>query len=62
MRAAFRDHIIYGAVDSILTGLLSNDRAAMLAKHLPAGQADADTRAAKAEESRRRIDQAEAFM
>jgi hypothetical protein len=63
IRAAFRDHVIYDAVDSILTPLLSHDRDAMLARHLPATQVDADQRAAeKAAQLRRRIDQAEAFM
>jgi hypothetical protein len=63
VRAAFRDHVIYDAVDAILTPLLSHDRDAMLARHLPATQADADDRAAgKAAQLRRRIDQAEAFM
>jgi hypothetical protein len=42
IRAAFRDHVIY---DAILTPLLSHDRDAMLAAHLPATQAAADQRA-----------------
>jgi DNA invertase Pin-like site-specific DNA recombinase len=63
VRASFRDHEIYAAVDGILCGLLSHDMDAMMAAHLPASQADADTRAAaKAEQLQRRIDQADAFM
>ena len=63
VRASFRDHEIYDAVDGILGGLLGHDTAAMMAAHLPATQADADTRAAQqAEQLRRRIDQADAFM
>jgi hypothetical protein len=63
VRASFRDHEIYSAVDGILGGLLSHDMAAMMAAHLPATQADADTRAAqRAEQLQRRIDRAEAFM
>jgi site-specific DNA recombinase len=63
VRAAFRDHVIYDAVDGILTPLLSHDRDAMLAGHLPATQAAADERAAaKAAQLQRSIDQADAFM
>jgi site-specific DNA recombinase len=60
VRAAFRDHVIYAAVDTILTGLLSHDRAGMLAAHLPATQAAASARtAAQADALRRRIHQAD---
>ena len=43
---AFRDHVIYDAVDGILGGLLSHDKAAVIAARIPATQADADARAA----------------
>jgi site-specific DNA recombinase len=62
VRAAFRDHVIYGAVDGILTGLLTHDRAATLAAHIPATQAADASAAHQAEQLCRRIDQAEAFM
>ena len=63
VRAAFRDHVIYNAVDGIVGGLLSHDMAAVMAARIPASQADADERAAaKAGRLRRRIAEAEAFM
>jgi hypothetical protein len=63
IRAAFRDHDIYAAVDGIIGGLLGHDRAAMTAAHIPVTQAAADQRAAaQAAQLRRRIDQAEASM
>jgi site-specific DNA recombinase len=59
VRAAFRDHVIYSAVDNILTPLLSHDFAAILAGHTPATQADASARnEAKTGQLRRRIAQA----
>jgi DNA invertase Pin-like site-specific DNA recombinase len=63
VRAAFRDHVIYAAVDQILTGLLSGDYAGMLADRIPATQAAADARAdAAAGQLRRRIHQADASI
>ena len=63
IRAAFRDHVIYDAVDGILGGLLGRDQAAVVAARIPATQAAADARAAEqAGQLRRRIDQAEAKM
>jgi hypothetical protein len=60
VRAAFRDHVIYAAVDGILTGLLSHDYAAMLAGHIPATQAAATANADwQAGQLRRRINQAD---
>ncbi len=60
VRAAFRDHDIYAAVDGILRPLLGHDHAAMLAAQLPATQADASARAAaQAGQLRRRIAQAD---
>ena len=61
VRAAFRDHVIYDAVDGILGGLLGHDQAAVVAARIPATQAAADARAAEqAAQLHRRIDQAEA--
>jgi len=63
VRAAFRDHVIYAAVDPIVGGLLGHDRAALTAAHIPVTQAAADQRAAaQAAQLRRRIDQAEVSM
>jgi len=63
LRAAFRDHVIYDAVDPIIGGLLGHDRAALTAAHIPVTQAAADARAdAQAAQLRRRIDQAEVSM
>ena len=47
VRAAFRDHVIYNAVDGILGGLLGHDQAAVVAARIPATQAAADARAAE---------------
>jgi site-specific DNA recombinase len=59
-RAAFRDHVIYHAVDTIITPLLRHDRAATLATAIPATADAAATRtAAHAEKLRRRIRQAD---
>jgi len=59
IRAAFRDHTIYQAVDDIITPLLAHDYAAMLAGRIPATTDAATTRAqAKAAQLRRRIAQA----
>jgi hypothetical protein len=44
VRASVNDRDMQAAVDSIISGLLSHDRAAMLAATLPATQADADER------------------
>ena len=63
VRAAFRNYVIYDAVDGILGGLLSHDQAAIVAARIPATQAAADARAAEhAGQLRRRIDQADAKM
>jgi hypothetical protein len=63
VRAAFRDHVIYDAVDGILGGLLGHDQGAAVAARVPITHADADNRAAAhAAQLRRRIDQAEAKM
>jgi hypothetical protein len=59
-RAAFRDQLIYQAVDTIITRLLRHDRAAMLATAIPATADAATTRAAaQADQLRRRIHQAD---
>ena len=63
VRAAFRDYVIYDAVDGILGGLLGHNQAAAVAARMPVTQADAAARAAEhAQELRRCIDQAEAKM
>jgi DNA invertase Pin-like site-specific DNA recombinase len=63
VRAAFRDTVIYAAVDNILAGLLGHDRPAMLASRIPATQAAAaDRTATQAEQLRRRISQADAAI
>ena len=63
VRAAFRNHVIYNAVDGILGGLLSHDQTAVVAARIPVTQAAANARAAEeAGQLRRRIDQAEAKM
>src|SRR6185437_6632859 len=55
VRAAVRAEHMTAAVDGIITGLLSHDRAAMLAAVLPATQAEASQRnAQRAEELRLR--------
>ena len=60
IRAAVRERVIHTAVDDIITGLLSDDRAAMLAAALPATQAERDHHAHKrAEELRRQLSQNE---
>jgi hypothetical protein len=60
VRAAFRDHVIYTAVDGILGALLSHDYADMLAGRLPATQDAVTARTdAAAEQLRRRIAQAD---
>jgi hypothetical protein len=60
VRAAVRERVIHAAVDRIINGLLSEDRAAMLAAILPATQAEADQRTAeRAGQLRRQLNQNE---
>lgn len=60
IRAAVRERAIHAAVDTIITGLLSHDRAAMLAGILPATQDEHDQQSdARAEELRKQIAQNE---
>jgi len=60
VRAAIRERVIHAAVNQIIAGLLSADRAEMLAAILPATAADHDQRNdARAQELRRQISQNE---
>jgi hypothetical protein len=60
VRTAIRERVIHAAVNQIITGLLSADRADMLAAILPATAADHDQRdLARAEELRRQTSQNE---
>ena len=62
-RAAFRDHVVYAAVDEIIRPLLSRDRAAATARYIPATQADQDTlTAARITELNARASRAETAM
>jgi hypothetical protein len=59
-RAAVRERVIHAAADNIIQGLLSRDRAQMLAAILPATQAEQDDRnRARAEELSRQLAQNE---
>jgi site-specific DNA recombinase len=60
VRAAMRDTVIYAAIDTILSGLLSHDRAAAYAACIPVTQADADARNdARAGQLRKQVTQAD---
>jgi hypothetical protein len=60
VRAAIRERVIHTAVNQIITGLLSADRADMLAAILPTSAADHDQRDnARTEELQRQINQNE---